>query len=247
GAFTLSFGTSGTYTITASDLSDGSKTASTSPAITVSPAQFTLATGGGAIPADGATGTFTTLTGPTYTENAIGNVVTATSILTAPAGFVFDTAGTAPTVRINGGSASKNINGVSSGTAVTMTSVTSTQLTFTVTVPSSGGVLCTLTWQNVRVRPTAGTPLASGNLTRGGTANVVGLPNNANLGALREVAGAASTLAIQTQPSSTATAGVAFAQQPVLQVFDQFGNLRSTANGVSDSTAVTASRNTGSG
>src|SRR5439155_11565450 len=48
GAFTLSFGTSGTYTITASDLSDGSKTASTSPAITVSPAQFTLATGGGA-------------------------------------------------------------------------------------------------------------------------------------------------------------------------------------------------------
>src|SRR6185369_5987114 len=33
----------------------------------------------------------------------------------------------------------------------------------------------------------------------------------------------------------------------VLQVLDQFGNLRSTANGVSDSTVVTAARGTGSG
>src|SRR5206468_2915261 len=40
-------------------------------------------------------------------------------------------------------------------------------------------------------------------------------------------AGAANKLTIQTQPSATATAGVAFAQQPVLRVEDQFGNLRS--------------------
>src|SRR5205823_13096039 len=95
--------------------------------------------------------------------------------------------------------------------------------------------------------PTAGTPLVSGNLIRGGTATMVGLPINANLGALREVAGAASSLAIQMQPSATATAGVTFVQQPVLNVLDQFGNLRSTANGVSDSTAVTAARGTGTG
>src|SRR5205814_5652631 len=117
---------------------------------------------------------------------------------------------------------------------------------FTVTAPSSGA-LCTMTWQNVRVRPTAGTPLASGSLTRTGTANMVGLPTGANVGALREVAGAASSLAIQTQPSATATAGAVFAQQPVLSVLDQFGTLRSTANGVSDSTVVTAARNTGNG
>src|SRR5206468_1300897 len=80
-----------------------------------------------------------------------------------------------------------------------------------------------------------------------GTANVVGLPVGANVGTVREVAGAASNLAIQTQPSATATAGVAFTQQPVLQVLDQFGNVRSVANGVSDSTVVTASRGTGSG
>src|SRR5262249_48029253 len=42
-------------------------------------------------------------------------------------------------------------------------------------------------------------------------------------------------------------AGVPFAQQPVLQVRDQFGNLRSAANGVTDSTVVTAARGNGSG
>src|SRR5439155_23282869 len=69
-----------------------------------------------------------------------------------------------------------------------------------------------------------------------------------NLGALREVAGAVNQFVIQTRPSSTATAGVAFAQQPVLQLQDQFGNLRSTANGSPDnSTVVTATRNAGSG
>src|SRR6185503_17231680 len=52
---------------------------------------------------------------------------------------------------------------------------------------------------------------------------------------------------ILTQPSATATAGVAFAQQPVLQVRDQFGNVRNTANGVTNSTVVTAARGNGSG
>jgi hypothetical protein len=40
---------------------------------------------------------------------------------------------------------------------------------------------------------------------------------------------------------------VPFAQQPVLQVRDQFGNLRSSANGVTNSTVVTAARGNGSG
>src|SRR4029077_16864419 len=103
------------------------------------------------------------------------------------------------------------------------------------------------TWQNVRVRPTSGTPLVSGNLRMSGTASVVGLSTNANLGTLREVAGAASSLAILTQPSTIATAGMPFAQQPVLQVRDQFDNLLSTANGVTNSTVVTAARGNGSG
>jgi hypothetical protein len=129
-----------------------------------------------------------------------------------------------------------------------MTSVTSTQLVFTVTIASSSGVTCKLTWQNVRVRPSAGTPLAAGILARAGTSSVVGLSTNANLGTLCEVAGAAKSLAIQTQPSATATVGMAFAQQPVIQVLDRFGNLRSSANGNADnSTLVSAASAAGPG
>src|SRR4029453_18829176 len=120
------------------------------------------------------------------------------------------------------------------------------QITYTVTA-ASVNAWDQLTWQNIRVRPTAGTPLASGNLRMSGPASVVGLSTNANLGTLREIAGAASSLAILTQPSATATAGVPFAQQPVLQVRDQFGNLRNAVNGVTNSTVVTAARGNGSG
>src|SRR5213076_40515 len=54
---------------------------------------------------------------------------------------------------------------------------------------------------------------------------------------------AANRLTIQTQPSSTATAGVPFAAQPVIRIEDQFGNLRSSDS----STVVTATRTLGSG
>src|SRR5439155_9214316 len=53
----------------------------------------------------------------------------------------------------------------------------------------------------------------------------------------------AARLTIQTQPSSSATAGVAFAQQPVVRIEDGFGNLISSDN----STVVTAARAGGAG
>jgi hypothetical protein len=56
------------------------------------------------------------------------------------------------------------------------------------------------------------------------------------------VAGAANKFAIQAQPSATAIAGVPFAQQPVLQILDKFGNFRTNDS----STIVTASRSAGS-
>src|SRR5205823_14753882 len=62
--FQVYLNTVGTATITASDVTDGTKAANTSPAITVSAAQFTQTTGGGAIPADTVGGAFTTLGGP---------------------------------------------------------------------------------------------------------------------------------------------------------------------------------------
>src|SRR5262249_38457978 len=92
------FNGNGSFTLTATDLTDGSKTASTSPAISVSGAQFTAAIGGTAIPADGAvTSAFATLTGPTYSENNPGEVGAGTIIVNAPAGFIFDTGGHLPT------------------------------------------------------------------------------------------------------------------------------------------------------
>src|SRR2546426_5690031 len=54
--------------------------------------------------------------------------------------------------------------------------------------------------------------------------------------------GAASKLTFQTPPSATATAGVAFAQQPVIRIEDQSGNLRTSDS----STVVTVSRAGGS-
>ena len=53
----------------------------------------------------------------------------------------------------------------------------------------------------------------------------------------------ATQLAIHTQPSSTATAGVAFSTQPVVYVEDQYGNLETGDN----TTQVTASLASGTG
>lgn len=52
-----------------------------------------------------------------------------------------------------------------------------------------------------------------------------------------------NSLSINTQPSSTATAGVAFSQQPVVYVLDQFGNRVTTNNSIQ----ITAARKTGTG
>lgn len=196
---------------------------------------LTLAMGGSAIFADTATNTYTSLTGPGYTEFQNGNVGVGTIILKAPAGFVFNTNAPLPSVIITtvggSGTISQNINGVASGTSVPMTTITPTNLTFTVTSASSGGVTCSLTWTNIGVRPTAGTPLASGNLVTLGTSVMQAVTTNSTgWGFLAEVTGAAAKLAITTQPSAAVTAGVPFPQQPVVQVQDQFGNVRSTDN-----------------
>src|SRR5207249_4263460 len=123
---------------------------------------------------------------------------------------------------------------------------TTTQITFNVNAASSSA-WDRFTWGNVRVRPTAGTPLATGKLFFTGT-TIFGVNSNSSAGTLREVAGAATNLVIQLQPSATATAGVPFGQQPAIEVRDRFGTLRSAANGVSDnSTVVTAARSAGNG
>src|SRR6185436_6664742 len=114
----------GTATFTNVECSDAGTnkqiTASAAGFTNVTSSMFTLdgverATGGTAIPSSTAGGTYTTLTGPVYYEYAMGDVGTGTIILNAPAGFIFDTGGSAPTVRIDrltgSGSNYKNITG----------------------------------------------------------------------------------------------------------------------------------------
>jgi hypothetical protein len=189
-SFSFTFGTGGTFTITASDDSDTGAASDTSPSMTVSPSPVTVATGGSAIPADTTGGTYTALTGPVYTESARGNIGTGTIILNAPAGFIFDTSCCPlPTIRINGDptSLTKNINHSVNGGYTPLT-VTSTQVTFTVSSRSS--VRNTLTWQGLRVRPIADTPLADGMITKSGTSAMVGVTDNTTtFGLLREVEG----------------------------------------------------------
>jgi len=247
----FSFNTAGSQTITVSNLTGLTGLAgrtNTSPSITVNAAPYTAATGGNAISADTVNGAFTSLTGPIYQEAAAASVSTGTVDIVCPPGFTFDTGGTAPTVKLEGTTGGNNhlINNAANGSNAPV-SLSSSQITFTVTSPSSS-TTTKLTWQNLRVRPSAGTPLVRCNLTESGTATLAGVRTNSNFGTLREIVGAANKLAINTQPSSVATAGVAFAQQPVIGVADQFGNLRSTNNGAADnSTIVTAARSGGNG
>ena len=194
---------------------------------------LSAATGGAAVSADTTTNSYTSLTGPTYSELATGDVGTGTIILHAPAGFVFATNAPAPAVVINRlsgtGANLLNINGVASGTSVAMTSMNPSNLTFTVTSASSGGVQCQLVWQNLRVEPTAGTPLAYGDILDIGTAILQEVSTNStSFGYLAEVIGAPSQLVLATPPSSAVTAGVLFPQLPVVQIEDKWGNLWSS-------------------
>jgi len=197
--FTLTLNTVGVWTITASNVGGPPPTAGTSASITAASITITPATGGGAISADDSTsGAWTALTGPLYGEAASANVGTGTIIMNAPSGFIFDVGGTAPTVLVTrtagAGANSRNINAVASGTSLAITSISTTQITFTVTSSSNTGVTNSLTWQNVRVRPNISYPLASGNITKSGTASMVGVTNGAtNFGTLTEILGAPKT------------------------------------------------------
>src|SRR5262249_53769391 len=91
--------------------------------------------------------------------------------------------------------------------------------------------LATFTNLSYNLAETITLNFASGSLTGTTSSNVV------------VTAAAANRLSIQTQPSTSATAGVAFGQQPVVRVEDQFGNLRVNDN----ATLVNATRAAGSG
>jgi hypothetical protein len=176
------------------------------------------ASGGSAIPADTYTGAYTALTGPALTETIVGDVNIGTIVLTTPAGFVFDTNVPLPFITLSGDNNNKNINNLPNGAVIAL-AITTNTLSFTVTSKSHGQTKNTLTYSNIRVRPTAASPLASGNLTNTGTST---FPNStANFGTLTEVAGASTTLAVSGFPSPQVAGKIG---SVTVAAQDQFGN-----------------------
>jgi hypothetical protein len=95
---TIYFNANGTFTLTASDLTDGSKSASTSPAITVSRAQFTRHRRHDDLGRWRSHRHVHQFNRPSYSENASGDVGDRDHHCQCAGGFVFDTGGTAPTM-----------------------------------------------------------------------------------------------------------------------------------------------------
>jgi len=216
-------GFNGEYIVTATvtDLAGNFLTSTTTLTVTVF-SELTPATGGGAISADNfGTGTYVTLTGPIYAEGVSGDVGAGTLILTAPAGFQFDT-GAAVTVLVTGSAtAADNINDLTTGSTIAAT-VSASQISITVTAESL--TANTLTWQNIRVRPTSGTPLASGNITMdatsGGTLTDV-VAATTNFGTLTMAPGAVSGYRII---AASGTVGAGGSDALTIYRVDQYGN-----------------------
>ncbi|MGO8925800.1 MAG: Ig-like domain-containing protein, partial [Limisphaerales bacterium] len=192
------------------------------------------------VSADTSAGTFVTLTGPALTEGANQDIKTGTIVLNAPAGFQFNPAAsvTATVSRVAGTGTSLLLN---SGTAV----VTASSITITVqALDASGSTRSRITWSGIQARAVAGTPLASGSITRAGTATITGITTSTSFGLLTEVGGTVKSLAFTTQPGG-AVAGAKFGTQPVVKSDDQFGN--PATNGLPANSYVALSPTGGSG
>lgn len=169
------------------------------PQVTVTPASGGSAVPSNTAPACGAAGTWTTLIGPVVAETAAAQIGTGTIVLSAPAGFEFNPAAAVAILLTGSGNQNKNINNVATGTSMA-TTVTASTITFTVNAGQLSTVANTLTWQNIQVRPTLSTPLASGNITHTGTSAITGVTNGVtNFGTLTEVA---STPVCNTPPTA---------------------------------------------
>ena len=192
---------------------------------------ITGATGGGSISADtaatAASPAWTTLGTITIAEGSTGDFKSAinqTMTLKTPAGFEFNTAQT-PSVSFT---AARDITNASaaysdSSTLVITFSVTNTTHTDTLTIGSTTAI---------QVRPTVGTPLATGHhlycsaesqATTGITTSTDG-SSGSNFGMLTEVVGTATTLQFVQGPPASVTAGATLSPAVTVKAADQFGN-----------------------
>ena len=203
--FAFNFNTAGTKTITATDITDGAKTANTSPNITVNAGALAKLQ----LLMPGETAAAGTATGKTGSPTA-------------------QTAGTSFAIIVN--SVDANWNVVSTNDTVAITSTDPSAVLPLNTALTAGSKTLSVTNKLEGSRTLTATDVTHGTVT-------------ASIGAAYTVNPAvASKLVIATQPSPTAVVGVVFAQQPVILIEDQFGNVRSN-----DTLTVTATRLGGAG
>jgi hypothetical protein len=171
------------------------------------------------------TGAWTILTGPVVEEGAPADISTGTLTLTLGGDYEFR-------MGVPVGASFTAAAGACGLTATTPT-VTATTITTTIggTI-TSGANRCRLTFSGIQVRPTDGHMPNVGTLTFSGAFSGAA-------GTLTMIPGA-PILTFTTQPSSTATAGIAFPQQPIVTSLDRFTNPRA-----GDSIALTIRPGTG--
>lgn len=178
---------------------------------------LTPATGGEAISADTVGGAFTSLTGPVITESTAGEIPDnnsgSTITLNLPAGFEFDTtAGSVTATVTNFGTCGGSNKELRLGTGEQLQSQSVTPLSSSVTInvkkESSGSCRGAITFSGLKVRPTAAAPLASGNITKSGTAAIAGVSDGVtSFGTLTEVAGTAPETATLTLVKTVENSG----------------------------------------
>ncbi len=186
-------------------------------------AYVNTASGGEAIPADTTGGAYTPLTGPEIVETAPGQIGTGTIILAFPAGFEINMSATVAVIVKNlTTNNANNINSVPGGsTALPAVLVDSSHILFNVTSASNGGSMNSLLFVNISVRPTAGTPLRYGNITKSGNSIIAGVANGYSMGTLVEVPGTVTNITVSPD---AATIDQGDSVDYTTEGFDAYGN-----------------------
>ncbi len=175
--------------------------------------KITPAAGGEAISADDANTTYTSLTGPVIQEGLPGELnASGTLILKAPTGYEWNTSGTYNVTEAPAYGGSTTLD-------ASFTSVTATDLTYTIDVASASNP-GQLTFTGLEIRPTTGVLPNTGNITNIGS---TGQGGGTNYGTLTMIPGTVDSLTFVQQPTITNIDSVITPSVRV-QLVDQFGN-----------------------
>ncbi len=170
--------------------------------------------------------TYTALTGPVLTEEAAGDATIGTIILTAPAGFAFDT-GSDVTATVTGAGTPLLLNGAATQVV--------TPLASTITIDVSAQSIAepsTITYTGIRIKDSDDTSGDTGDLVFSGTSTVTG-----SAGTLTSIPDVIHHFALVTEGAGTEVAGTAFTITVTAQ--DEFDNTATSYIGAAVSVAFT--------